>query len=167
MDAITPKLAKRQAECLRLVAAGLTSKEIALELGIGSKHTVDGYIAEAVEALGAGNRREAARLWNRLGGPLTESGADPARVAVDPMPDEPEGALPDGQAAQEPERLGGALPFPTRSRPRNALTPLATVGWIFAIALLSLAAAALAVAIGNGATGLALRANGSVQPGNR
>ncbi|HEX8381805.1 MAG TPA: helix-turn-helix transcriptional regulator [Sphingomonas sp.] len=167
MDPTTPKLPKRQAECLRLVAAGLTSKEIALELGIGSKHTVDGYIAEAVTALGVGNRREAARLWQGLREPLTESGADPARVVADPVTDEPEGALPDWQIVHEPERLGGGLPFPTRSSPRNALTPLITVGWIFAIALLSLAAAALAVAIGNGATGLALRANGSVQPGNR
>jgi DNA-binding CsgD family transcriptional regulator len=164
MDQITPKLAKRQAECLRLVAAGLTSKEIALELGIGSKHTVDGYVAEAVEALGVGNRREAARLWQRLQGPLTESGADSARVVGDPLVPDRDDALSERQAAEKPEPLGGNLPFPTRSRPRNTLTPLATVGWIFAIALLSLVAASLAVAIGNGATGLALRAAGSVQP---
>lgn len=38
-----------------------TSKEIAVELGI-SAATVDGYIKEAMEQLGARNRREAAAI---------------------------------------------------------------------------------------------------------
>jgi DNA-binding CsgD family transcriptional regulator len=85
------KLSPRQRECLALYwCKGATSKEIALELGI-AKATVDGYIAEAVDALGAKNRREAARL--AFGEPTppapippppvqppAESGGDPARV---------------------------------------------------------------------------------------
>lgn len=153
MDSPKPKLAPRQAECLRLVAAGLTSKEIALELSIG-KHTVDGYIAEAVELLGARNRREAARIWTEAS-PLIASGDDPARV--EPPSPEPHSDEATAESQAERERVPPTfrLPFPTREQPRNALSPLATVGWVFAIAILSLVGAALAVSIGNGASALA------------
>ena len=155
MDSPKPKLAPRQAECLRLVAAGLTSKEIAVELSIG-KHTVDGYIAEAVELLGARNRREAARMWTE-GTPLIASGDDPARVEPPPTPPHRDQATAENQAEEERVPPTFALPFPTREQPRNALSPLATIGWVFAIALLSLIGAALAVSIGNGAGALAVR----------
>lgn len=156
MDSPKPKLAPRQAECLRLVAAGLTSKEIALELGIGSKHTVDGYISEAVELLGARGRREAARIWSEAN-PLIESGDYPARVETTPPPLQSEEATAESRDQSEPARPAFGLPFPTREQPRNTLSPLATIGWVFAIALLSLMGAALAVSIGNGAGALAAR----------
>jgi|GEM_PF-1760531 len=60
------RLSPRQRECLRLVWERRTSKEIAAELGIGSS-TVDGYIKEAIETLGARDRREAAAIAFRSG----------------------------------------------------------------------------------------------------
>lgn len=51
-----------QRTCLRLVAKGLTSKEIARETGL-TYQTVDQYLSRAALLIGAQNRREAARLF--------------------------------------------------------------------------------------------------------
>lgn len=58
------RLTLRQKDCLRLVAQGYTSKEIGRELGI-SYSTVDNHLLAATQALGAGSRAEAARLFMR------------------------------------------------------------------------------------------------------
>ncbi len=131
------RLSPRQHECLRLVwERQATSKEIAAELGI-SKPTVDGYIAEAVEALGARDRREAAAL--AFGGTTrAESGGDPARVAE-------QGAA---GAASAPSTKA-SRPWRSEGR-RNAMTLAQTLGWIVAIAVGSLCALSLAVSVGNG-----------------
>jgi DNA-binding CsgD family transcriptional regulator len=55
-------LTDSQRKCLRLVAQGASSKEIAFELNL-SFHTVDVYINNAARLIGAGNRREAAKLF--------------------------------------------------------------------------------------------------------
>ena len=55
------RLTKGQADCLRLVAQHLSSKEIALQLGISS-HTVDQRIRGALQALGVERRSQAARM---------------------------------------------------------------------------------------------------------
>jgi DNA-binding CsgD family transcriptional regulator len=54
------RLSPRQIECLRLVAENHSSKEIARLLNL-SVHTVNSYIAESIEILGAHSRRDAAR----------------------------------------------------------------------------------------------------------
>jgi DNA-binding CsgD family transcriptional regulator len=59
-------LSPRERECLRLVAQGLTSKEIAAALSApgGSTITpltVDGYIKSGMRKTGTSHRREAAR----------------------------------------------------------------------------------------------------------
>ena len=46
--------------CLRLVARGMSSKEIALQTGF-APDTVDTYLKQAMAKLGASNRRDAAR----------------------------------------------------------------------------------------------------------
>lgn len=46
--------------CLRLVARGMSSKEIAQQTGLAPL-TVDTYLKQAMAKLGASNRREAAR----------------------------------------------------------------------------------------------------------
>ncbi|HEX7857679.1 MAG TPA: helix-turn-helix transcriptional regulator [Sphingobium sp.] len=56
-----PQLSESQRTCLRLVGAGMSSKEIALETGL-SPQTIDQYLRRAAVTLGASNRREAARL---------------------------------------------------------------------------------------------------------
>jgi DNA-binding CsgD family transcriptional regulator len=57
-------LTERQRACLRLVAEGRTSKEIARELAI-SPSTVDNHINTAMRLTGCANRLEAARLVQR------------------------------------------------------------------------------------------------------
>ena len=89
--------------------------------------------------------------------PLIVSGDDPARVEETPPATHNEEATADSQAENEQVRPAFGLPFPTHEQPRNALSPLATVGWVFAIAILSLVGAALAVSIGNGAGAIAAR----------
>lgn len=54
-------LSAGQLKCLRLVGHNLTSKEIAVELGI-SPHTVDARIRAALRTLGVARRTHAARI---------------------------------------------------------------------------------------------------------
>lgn len=54
-------LTEGQKTCLRLVASGMTSKEIALRTGL-TPQTVDTYLKSAMARLGASSRREAARM---------------------------------------------------------------------------------------------------------
>lgn len=55
------ELSEGQISCLRLVAQGMSSKEIARETGL-SHYTVDTYIKRALPLVGATNRRDAARI---------------------------------------------------------------------------------------------------------
>ena len=55
------KLSEGQLDCLRLVDQHLSSKEIAVELGI-SPHTVDQRIRQSLQILGVSRRSQAARL---------------------------------------------------------------------------------------------------------
>jgi DNA-binding CsgD family transcriptional regulator len=77
LDDTIGRLTQRERECLRLVAQLMTSKQIALQLGI-SKHTVDERIESARRRIGARGRYEAARLLAAREGnglfPPTESG---------------------------------------------------------------------------------------------
>ena len=56
-----PTLPPRQLECLRRIAAGQTTQEIALELGL-SRHTVDHYVASACAKLHARSRAHAVAI---------------------------------------------------------------------------------------------------------
>jgi DNA-binding CsgD family transcriptional regulator len=56
------RLTARHRDCLRLVASNHSTKEIALALNL-SPNTVDGYISEAKEIIGAATRRDAARAF--------------------------------------------------------------------------------------------------------
>ncbi|RED17726.1 helix-turn-helix domain-containing protein [Parasphingopyxis lamellibrachiae] len=55
------ELSEGQISCLRLVARGMSSKEIARATGL-SHYTVDTYIKRALPVVGASNRRDAARI---------------------------------------------------------------------------------------------------------
>lgn len=55
------RLTDKQRTCLRLVYAHMSSKEIALHLGI-EPGTVDQYVKAAMRILGVGDRRAAARM---------------------------------------------------------------------------------------------------------
>ena len=75
-DDHTP-LTKRETEVVRLVGAGCSSKQIALELGIAPK-TVEAYVEHARLKLGAANRPQlmvtAAARGLLLAGPSVVSG---------------------------------------------------------------------------------------------
>ncbi|QAY79049.1 helix-turn-helix transcriptional regulator [Sphingosinicella sp. BN140058] len=69
MNDPTLLLSEGQKNCLRLVAKGMSSKEIAKETGL-TPQTVDTYVKASISRLGAANRREAARAlvaWEQGG----------------------------------------------------------------------------------------------------
>ena len=159
-----PALSPRQRDCLRLVwSRRATSKEIGAELGI-SKSTVDAYIAQAVELLGARDRRHAAAIvfgetpiveerviaeGRGVGegeiipveAPPAEYQYDSARVS-DPIPVTLT-SNPSIEGVPFWPALGGA-------RRLNSLSLGQTLGRIGLIAVASLAALALAMALGSG-----------------
>jgi LuxR family quorum sensing-dependent transcriptional regulator len=55
------KLSARQAECLRRIASGETSSQIAAALNL-SRHTVDHYISGACDRLSAKSRAHAVAI---------------------------------------------------------------------------------------------------------
>jgi DNA-binding CsgD family transcriptional regulator len=65
-EGVGSQLSPRQIECLRLAAAGKTSSEIAIVLGISSR-TVDQYVGEACERLKVRNRIQAVAKAMTLG----------------------------------------------------------------------------------------------------
>lgn len=70
------RLSEGQKDCLRLVLAHMTSKEIARHLGISS-HTVDQRLRYAIRTLGARTRMQAA---------LELSEAEKATISGSPPP---------------------------------------------------------------------------------
>lgn len=61
-----PTISKRELECLGLTANGLTSEEIAVELGL-SVHTANQYLTNTTQKLNAVNRMHAVAKALRLG----------------------------------------------------------------------------------------------------
>jgi DNA-binding CsgD family transcriptional regulator len=59
-------MSKREIECLRLTANGLTSEEIAAELGL-SVHTANQYLTSSAQKLNAVNRIHAVAKALRAG----------------------------------------------------------------------------------------------------
>jgi DNA-binding CsgD family transcriptional regulator len=82
------RLTKGQKDCLRLVATGISSKEIAIRLKLSPK-TVDTYVKQACDRLGTMNRRDAARQF--LAEELSEKSRSepPALVLFEPIEPEP------------------------------------------------------------------------------
>ncbi|HEY0013722.1 MAG TPA: LuxR C-terminal-related transcriptional regulator [Allosphingosinicella sp.] len=83
-------LSEGQKACLRLVAQGMSSKEIAKALDL-TPQTVDTYLKASMARLGASNRRDAARMLaaeeasQKLGSPspaLAEPVPEPDQVAA-------------------------------------------------------------------------------------
>ncbi|WP_281253390.1 helix-turn-helix domain-containing protein [Sphingomonas guangdongensis] len=130
------QLTDRQRDCLQLVGRGMSSKEIAGELGI-SHHTVDLHLKRAIRILGATSRRDAARRASEL--PVasnqhlaTQAGAvvGPAEIMASPV------------SAAEPGHSALRVPFLRQGRQRNDLSPASRIGWIAVLAMAMLIAAA-------------------------
>lgn len=156
------RLTARQRQCLRLVAAPATSKQIARELGISS-HTVDEHIREALATLGVSDRQEAARLFlafeggqrppqalsSQAGGveerpavpaveAVSERRADASNLSTAPAP-----LMAQERAAEE----ALPLPFPTKGRPRNELDRTTRLIWIGAVLIGLILAASLFITV--------------------
>ena len=110
------ELSESQQACLRLVAQGMSSKEIAISLNL-SPSTVDTYIKHAIARLGAVNRRDAARKYleskasQKFGSQLEQLAEPPLHGSETGLPAHDELAKPVGTGqwwrAVLPPPLGG------------------------------------------------------------
>jgi DNA-binding CsgD family transcriptional regulator len=146
------RLTDKQRECLRLVYAHLSSKEIAPKLGV-EPGTVDQYIKAAMRVLGVCDRRAAARMLaeheDRIVQPLVYQPLDIA-VVGDPVmfgaSTEGRREAVSGGAMQEeravfevlptpsPDQL--SIPLPIRGGTPSDLSTVKRLGWIFGLILL-------------------------------
>ena len=96
------QLTEPQRECLRLVLAHYSSKEIAQRLGVGPS-AVDKRIERAVQLLGASSRFEAARRLAAYEGVAEPSASDrvPRPVTSDPLPSQPIDVAPEPEPGDE------------------------------------------------------------------
>jgi DNA-binding CsgD family transcriptional regulator len=144
------RLSPGQLDCLRLVDQHLSSKEIAVELGI-SPHTVDQRVRGALQTLGVERRTQAARLVAHVSGPYQRLIHQPPHVELGPGGGQPLGAV--SFQIRHADRAGEAggsgliteqslgqfrsslqLPFATRSHPRNEMSVGLRLVWIVLIA---------------------------------
>ncbi len=145
------RLSSGQLDCLLLVDQHLSSKEIAVELGISS-HTVDQRIRGALHVLGVDRRSQAARMVAQVRGPYQRLIHQPPHIEGGGTPVHPGGAV--GFKIRHADRAGGArapsdfteqkpgaswsslpLPFATRSHPRNEMSVGLRLAWIVLIAM--------------------------------
>jgi DNA-binding CsgD family transcriptional regulator len=145
------KLSKGQLDALLLVDQHLSSKEIAVELGISS-HTVDQRIRGALQVLGVERRSQAARMVAQVHGPYQRLIHQPPHIEGGQSLGHPGGAV--GFQIRHADRAGGTgdlgvnteqrsgaswsslpLPFATRSRPRNEMSVGLRLVWIVLIAM--------------------------------
>ena len=149
------RLSRGQRECLELVNQHLSSKEIALRLGI-SPHTVDQRVRQAIHILGVEKRGEAARLV-ATANPSDDAAYQrlihqPPYLDPVPTPGHELGAVshqirhadragepgPVGiETEQRPEDRRASLPLPiaTRSHPTNEMSIGFRLLWIVTIAI--------------------------------
>jgi DNA-binding CsgD family transcriptional regulator len=129
------QLTDRERDCLRLVARGNSSKDIAGELGI-SHHTVDLHLKRAMKALGAATRRDAARL---LAARETPADADTQRLVTQSPSLAEAPSLP---PISPPDRINPEasfrMPFLRQGGDGNDLTTVQRLGWIGGLALVLL-----------------------------
>ena len=146
------KLSEGQLDCLRLVAQHLSSKEIAVELGI-SPHTVDQRVRQALHTLGVGRRSQAARIVAQCSEPYQRLIHQPPHIEAAAAPGDQRGAV--STQIRHADRAGEAwgstgfnteqrrglawsslqLPFATRSHPRNEMSVGLRLLWIVMIAM--------------------------------
>ena len=148
------RLTEGQRQCLALVDQHLSSKEIALRLGISS-HTVDQRIRQALHTLGVERRGEAARIVAAAtadeGAPYQRLIHQPPHIDAAPAPRHELGAV--SHQIRHADRAGGTsssgidteqrpagswsslpMPFATRSHPRNEMSVGLRLLWIVLIA---------------------------------
>jgi len=145
------RLSQGQLDALLLVDQHLSSKEIAVELGI-SPHTVDQRIRGALHLLGVERRSQAARMVAQARGPYQQLIHQPPHIEGGVSSSHPGDAVgfqirhadragKAGDLGVETEQRPGAswsslpLPFATRSHPRNEMSVGLRLVWIVLIAM--------------------------------
>lgn len=146
------RLTEGQLECLRLVDQHLSSKEIAVELGI-SPHTVDQRIRQALQVLEVERRTQAARIVAQYCEPYQRLIHQPPYIEPAATRGEQGGAV--SNQIRHADRAGEAWesagfhteqkhglswsslqpPFATRSHPRNEMSVGLRLLWIVVIAM--------------------------------
>ena len=144
------RLTQGQLDCLLLVDQHLSSKEIAVELGISS-HTVDQRIRQALQILGVERRAQAARIVARERPPYQRLIHQSPHIEAREPDRHPGDAI--SNQIRHADRAGGALeagfnteqrpvpgpflqpPFATRSNPRNEMSVGQRLFWIAMIAI--------------------------------
>ena len=145
------RLTQGQLDCLLLVDQHLSSKEIAVELGISS-HTVDQRIRQALQTLGVERRSQAARMVSQARGPYQRLIHQSPDIEGATDHDQIDGAV--GFQIRHADRAGKAggsgfiteqrpesnwsslpLPFATRSNPRNEMRVGQRLLWIVLISI--------------------------------
>ena len=156
LDDRVARLSEGQRQCLALVDEHLSSKEIALKLGI-SPHTVDQRVRQSLQILGVEKRGEAARL---VAAAVRDGQApayqrlihQPPYIDAAPAPGHQDGAV--SHQIRHADRAGGSslvgieteqrsadrwaslpLPFATRSQPANEMSVGVRLLWIVLIAI--------------------------------
>lgn len=146
------RLTDKQRECLRLVYAHMSSKEIAPLLGV-EPGTVDQYIKAAMRTLGVCDRRAAAKMLaeqeERIVQPLVYQpldiavGGDPAMFGASTegrREAQSGGAMREDRAHFEPFHTEPPdslpLPLPIRGGKPADLSTVKRLGWIFILILL-------------------------------
>lgn len=143
-NGLCERLTPRQRECLRHVYRLKTSKEIALELGLGVG-TVDTYISEAVAILRARNRRHAAELLHAF----EADPSSPRKMEWEYTGVANEGPAETPNKAETPSpSWARLLPFRTMGVSKNDLDPYLRYLWLLFLAI------ALAVGFGMLTVGL-------------
>jgi DNA-binding CsgD family transcriptional regulator len=134
-----------QRTCLRLVGEGMSSKEIAQRTGL-SHRTVDQYINQAARALGASNRREAARiLASREETPLKKLQLKPEAIANAPVSADVDGV---GQTRDTASQLFRLLRWiPRTGGDRHDLKPTEITNAIIRVSVVSMGAATGIIAV--------------------
>ncbi len=161
-DDSVARLTQGQLDCLLLVDQHLSSKEIAVELGISS-HTVDQRIRQALQILQVERRAQAARLVAQRHAPYQRLIHQSPDIEGKPIPGQFDGAVGfqirhadrAGKAGvlgfkteQSPKSSGSSLPLPfaTRSQPRNEMSVGFRMLWIVLIAIGALFSAGMYLA---------------------
>jgi DNA-binding CsgD family transcriptional regulator len=145
------KLSPGQLDCLRLVDQHLSSKEIAVELGI-SPHTVDQRIRQSLHTLGVARRAQAARIVAQSTEPYQRLIHQPPHIEAEAANGDEGAAVSnqirhvdrageawDGSGFHTEQKRGPSwsslqLPLATRSHPRNEMSVGLRLLWIVVIA---------------------------------
>lgn len=145
------RLTDKQRTCLRLVYAHMSSKEIALRLGV-APGTVDQHVKAAMRTLDVGDRRAAARMLAEHEGqslqPLIYQPLDleapPETLAFGTSTEghleAPSGAMREDRATFQVQPMSSLqqppLPLPIRGGTPGDLNNVKRLGWIFGLILL-------------------------------